>query len=110
MKQVKKIINISIRENILDEIKKDSTYSGNLSEHIKELLYEGLESSQKKDMYINLNEYNNAYRTGEKKYVTIRVPEDIYDKLREISNISGVSLPRLAGHFIEKGLKRKGEQ
>lgn len=101
-----KIINIRIREKKLMEIKKRCDQK-TITAYIRDLLYEGMQYAEKEDMYIYLNEHNNFYKTEGKKYFTIRVSENTYNKIRELSNASGVSLPRISGHFIERGLERE---
>lgn len=103
-----KILNISILKDTdvkINQQSKKLSYNGK-NAYVKKLLINGLNYCKEEDMYIYLKESSSMEKLTE-EYITIRVPENVYERLKKISLSARVSLPRIAGHFVEKGYEKE---
>lgn len=100
-----KILNVFVREEVYEKfIEISDQYASAKSKYARRLIYAGIDSCKQKKVVIPFDE---EIRMAD-EYITIRVSEECFEYLKKISISSGISLPRITGYFMEKGMEREG--
>lgn len=106
MKQAGKQVYINIRRSSYEEVIKISKEMMTpRTSYLKYMLMDGLREIEEKGLYIYPAESKPEY-----EFLPIRLPDDVSERIKRLSDKYRISVPQLCGHIIEQELKKKVNQ